>query len=128
MRYERYMRDIECRLTTFIGENIMGLADGTAWEKEFGHWDKAPVKEPRLVTDSMRLAGNEIAEHLMDAQIEQAFGPTKLGGGRDFNLENYPEKYRGLIKSYLEDSSFESVDAIYIAMERQRLEDNDSCM
>ena len=69
-----------------------------------------------IVTDAMRAAGNDIAEHLCDAQICSALGGD-LGGCKQFKLEDYPLQYRQLIYKYITDDNFDSVEAIYIAME-----------
>jgi hypothetical protein len=39
---------------------------------------------------------------LTDASIKKAFGPSSLGGCKDFNIESYPEQHKPYILKYLE--------------------------
>ena len=74
-----------------------------------------------VVTDKMKQAGEEMAEHLTDAAIRSSMGG--LGGCGHYNIEDFPFKYRYYIKRYLEDSEYSSVMAIYQAMENARIEE-----
>lgn len=63
-------------------------------------------------------AGEDISSQMYDALIEKTFGDDNLGGCRKLDYGNYPEENRDIIKKYIEEEDFQSVDGIYIAMKR----------
>jgi hypothetical protein len=70
------------------------------------------------ITETMKQAGNEIAEHLVDANIRKNMGG--LGGCPEFDINDFPSAYHDLIEAYLA-QEIDSVTAIYIAMERVKI-------
>lgn len=69
-----------------------------------------------MITKEMTQAGQDICDHLMSAQVEQSM--SGLGGCREFDLDNYPKKYHGMILKYIDkEHELMSVDCIYMAME-----------
>ena len=68
------------------------------------------------VTTKMTEAGEKMAALLVDATCQKSFG--NLEGCKEFNINNYPEKYRDLILKYINDEIV-SVTAIYTAMENE---------
>lgn len=76
-----------------------------------------------VVTKRMQEAGNEMASNLIDAQISKCM--DGLGGcksWKEFVDQDIPN--RDLIIKYLESKEdFDSVSAMYTAMERERLKE-----
>ena len=71
-----------------------------------------------IVTDTMRQAGEDIAEHFIVASARKALGASRIGGCTPFDINEFPAKYRKLIELYVNDE-LSSVEAIYIAMRQE---------
>jgi len=69
------------------------------------------------VTPEMIKAGQDMASLLIDATCEKGMGG--LGGCKNFDINNYPKKYRKLILKYINEEIV-SVTAIYTAMEMEK--------
>ena len=66
-----------------------------------------------IVTDKMKKAGNDIANFLINANIENEMFNT-------FDVKKYPKKYRNIIQLQINDE-IDSVTAIYMAMEMEKI-------
>jgi len=69
-----------------------------------------------VVTEKMRKAGNSIVSDLYDAGIHKCMGG--LGGCKNLDYSDFKANL-DLIRKYMEDD-IDSVQAIYIAMERAK--------
>lgn len=62
-----------------------------------------------------RHVGDKLSECLVTAQVRSSMGG--LGGSPKFDLNDYPEELRDLIKAFVDDE-LSAVEALYIAMRR----------
>lgn len=73
------------------------------------------------ITKPMKKAGQEVCDYCMDAHI--AHSMAGMGGASPLDYATIPERYRDIVKRYIEDEDFTSVEAIYIAMFRASADD-----
>lgn len=88
------------------------LGDGTDHELDLL---EIPAWESERPSTQARHIGDKLSECLVTAQVRSSMGG--LGGSPKFDLRDYPEELRDLIKAFVDDE-LSAVEATYIAMRR----------
>lgn len=88
--------------TDDVEDHGLDLFEAKPWEFE------RPSTQARHV-------GDKLSECLVTAQVRSSMGG--LGGSPKFDLNDYPEELRDLIKAFVDDE-LSAVEALYIAMRR----------